>query len=69
MHLESIGIGLLFFLIANVIVGVWRKMRGGSFLPQLVDDDITVLDKNGRWWRYTPSGEWEEAFRRPERRA
>jgi hypothetical protein len=61
-------IGLLFLLGASILAGLWRKLHGGTFLPQPApDDDHTVQDRAGRWWRVTPDGSWEEAFRRPRR--
>jgi hypothetical protein len=52
-------------LAINMAIGFVRVLRGGSFLPQPdPQDDKTVQDRNGRWWRVAPDGSWEDAFRR-----
>jgi len=52
-------------LVLSVIVGVFRKLRGGTFLPQPErDEDRRFIDKRGRWWRDNPqSGALEESVR------
>ncbi len=65
----NFGIALLVLLAANIAVGIWRKLHGGPLLPPPApDDDATVQDRNGRWWRVTPTGEWEDAFKRVRKR-
>jgi hypothetical protein len=62
----ALGI-LLLFLALNMLMGLGRKLKGGTFLPSPgPDDDHHLMDRNGRWWRQDPkSGTLEEAFRRP----
>jgi hypothetical protein len=56
---------LLFLLAGSMILGIIRKLRGGSFLPPPgPGEDRHILDKHGRWWRERPDGTLEEAFRR-----
>ena len=56
--------GLLLLLIACIIVGAIRKIRGGTFLPPPGSDgDHHVRDKDGRWWRFNADdGAMEEVF-------
>jgi hypothetical protein len=65
----KIILGLLVLLAACVVVGMIRKLRGGSFLPppETVGEHH-VRDKTGRWWRYADDGSLEEAFRRPKKK-
>ncbi|HEU5020192.1 MAG TPA: hypothetical protein VFT69_19695 [Pseudolabrys sp.] len=59
---------LLIFLAGSVLLGVIRKLKGGSFLPEpRPGEDCYFLDKQGRWWRQEESGIVEEAFRRPRK--
>jgi hypothetical protein len=61
------GIMLLLLLAGSVLLGVIRKLRGGTFFPSPEPgEDAYVKDKRGRWWRYDgQTGDLEEAFRRP----
>jgi hypothetical protein len=58
---------LLLFLALNVLTGLGRKLKGGSFVPEpSSDEDRHIRDRSGRWWREEPkTGILEEAFRRP----
>ena len=56
---------LLLLLAVSVVVGIIRKLRGGSFLPDpAAGEDRHFKDKSGRWWRESEDGTVEEAFRR-----
>jgi hypothetical protein len=56
----------LFLLAVSIVVGIVRKLRGGSFLPEPAPgEDRHFNDKSGRWWRQSEHGTFEEAFRRP----
>lgn len=56
---------LLFLLAGSIVLGIIRKLGGGSFLPEPEPgEDRHVMDKRGRWWREQPDGVLEEAFRR-----
>jgi hypothetical protein len=63
-------VGLLVLLAGCMVVGVIRKLRGGTFLPPFGSDgDHHVRDKSGRWWRFNADdGTVEEAFRRKKKR-
>ena len=63
-------IGLFVLLIACVIAGIVRKLRGGTFLPPPGSDgDHHAKDKDGRWWRYeSEDNTVEEVFRRPDKK-
>jgi hypothetical protein len=44
---------LMALLAACIIAGVFRKLRGGTFLPPPdLGGDHHVKDGSGRWWRY-----------------
>lgn len=61
---------LLFLLGGCVVVGVIRKIRGGTFMPPPGSDgDNHVRDKSGRWWRHEPENNViEELYGRREGR-
>jgi hypothetical protein len=63
-------IGLLVLLAISVVVGIVRKLGGGTFLPQPgPGEDHLFMDKTGRWWRRDEqTGVLEEVMRRPSRR-
>lgn len=63
-------IGLLVLLAISVVVGIVRKLGGGTFLPQPgPGEDHLYMDKTGRWWRQDEqTGVLEEVMRRPSRR-
>jgi hypothetical protein len=61
--------GLLLLLVACIIAGIVRRMRGGSFRPPPGSaGEHHVRDKTGRWWRYAEDGSLEEAFRNPKKK-
>jgi hypothetical protein len=63
-------VGLLVLLAACIVLGVIRKLRGGTFLPppETVGEHHVQDHKTGRWWRYADDGSLEEAFRRPKKK-
>jgi hypothetical protein len=64
-----VALMLLLFLVASVVAGAVRKLRGGSFLPPPGSEgEHHFKDKEGRWWRVADDGSLEEAFRRTKKR-
>jgi hypothetical protein len=61
---------LLLLLVGCVVVGVIRKISGGTFMPPPGSDgDNHVRDKSGRWWRHEPEDNVvEEVFRSKKKR-
>jgi hypothetical protein len=56
---------LLLFLGGSVLLGIIRKLKGGSFLPEPAPgEDRLFKDKQGRWWREEEGGTIEQAFRK-----
>ena len=54
---------LLLLLVACVIVGIVRKLRGGSFLPPPGSaGEHHFRDKDGRWWRDAEDGSFGRAI-------
>jgi hypothetical protein len=44
---------LLLLLAGSVVMGVIRKLRGGTFMPPPGSDgDHHVQDRSGQWWRH-----------------
>ncbi len=63
-------IGLLVLLALCVVLGVIRKLGGGTFFPPPgIDGDHHVRDKEGRWWRYNEQGNVEQVFPRKKKRS
>jgi hypothetical protein len=63
-------VSLLVLLAGCVVLGVIRKVRGGTFLPPPGSDgDHHVRDRSGKWWRYNAEdGSLQEVFRSKEKR-